>query len=105
MGLQLDYFYSLTPRQFSNAVKGFRKKEENRSKEAWVMHRRTAFWILSPNLKEGARELDLDVFYWEKDSVKELAEAEVLQMQEIIKKSQSVFDRYDEKMRLQQLEN
>lgn len=103
LGLQVKYFYSLTPRQFFNTVNGFRKKEEIKSKESWVIARRTAFLILSPNLKESAKEMDLMQFPWENELVEKLSEQDLIDMQEYIKKSEDVFARWDEKKRLKKL--
>ena len=43
MGLQLEYFYSLTPREFDNIVVGYREKEENQFKNNWEQTRLIAF--------------------------------------------------------------
>jgi len=103
MGLQIDYFYSLTPRQFGNTIKGFRIRDEIKSKETWILARRIAFLVLTPNLKEHAKELDLMVFPWEEKTVKILAEKELLEMEEQIRISEAFFARADESRRLKKL--
>jgi hypothetical protein len=43
MGLNLDYFYSLTPREFNNILEGYRKKEETYFNNSWEQTRLIAF--------------------------------------------------------------
>jgi hypothetical protein len=35
LGLNIDYFYSLTPREFDNILEGYRRKEENIERANW----------------------------------------------------------------------
>lgn len=59
MGLQLNYFYTLTPRQFFNTVNGYRKREENLSQERWAMTRKIMWATAFPHCKDGLQENQL----------------------------------------------
>lgn len=55
MGLNIDYFYSLTPRQFYNHQKGWSDVRDAESKERMIYTRRLMYASLAPwakNLKE-----------------------------------------------------
>lgn len=43
MGLEINYFYSLLPREFYNILIGYRQKEENNFKTSWEQTRLIAF--------------------------------------------------------------
>jgi len=64
LGLSLDYFYNLTPRQFANTVNGRRKSDDNKSKERWMIARKIMYFSIvlkTKNLKEN----DIMSFPWE----------------------------------------
>lgn len=55
MDLNIDYFYSLTPRQFYNHQKGWSDRRDAESKERMIFTRRLMYASLAPwskNLKE-----------------------------------------------------
>ncbi|AUC13831.1 hypothetical protein BTO06_01100 [Tenacibaculum sp. SZ-18] len=49
LGLSIDYFYSLTPRQFANILIGYRRKEEIKEKGEWQRTRLSIFYCLLPH--------------------------------------------------------
>ena len=56
MGLEINYFYSLTPRQFNNITKGHATKtklklqlHEANLKQQWEQTRLLAYWIVKMN--------------------------------------------------------
>ena len=62
MGMSETEFYNITPRTFENKVIGFRRKEEADSRESWEQTRRLAVFLISPNLKKGAKINDKELF-------------------------------------------
>jgi len=54
MGLTLDYFYSLTPRQFYNVLTGYRRKEFKYYKNGWEQTRQIMYTLLLPHQKKGS---------------------------------------------------
>lgn len=59
MGLEIRYFYSLTPRQFNNIATGIRKKIETEYKIQWEQQRFTAYFTyLSIPLKKGIKHAE-----------------------------------------------
>ncbi len=49
MGYTVDYFYSLTPRQFSNALDGYRARQENDNRATWEQTRFIIWACISPH--------------------------------------------------------
>lgn len=72
MSLNVNYFYSLTQRQFFNAVNGFRKQKDFESRERWMIARKIMYAVIRPHSKDEIRETDLLQFLWEEELVKEL---------------------------------
>ena len=64
IGLNINYFYSLTPREFYNIVIGYRKKEEANFKNRWYQTREIVLATLQPHVKKG-KKLEYP-FEWEK---------------------------------------
>lgn len=64
MGLDINYFYSLTPREFANIQKGYDQRREAESNERLILARRLFFAVLAPYKKglteESAWPLDID---------------------------------------------
>jgi len=69
LGLNIDYFYSLTLRQFTNIVNGYRKKEDILSRERWQIARKIMYASLAPNLDPGTTEETIITFPWEKEMI------------------------------------
>lgn len=67
MGLKINYFYSLTPRQFFNHVKGWSDLRDAESKERMIFTRRLMYSNLAPWTK-GLKETDIWPFDFEKDN-------------------------------------
>jgi hypothetical protein len=64
LGLTIDYFYSLTPRQFANTVNGRRKRDDNESKERWMIARKIMYFSIVLKTK-NLKEKDIINFPWE----------------------------------------
>lgn len=73
MGLEVNYFYSLTPRQFSNFTIGYTKKKDAAEKQSWEQTRWLMHSVLLPHKKEGTelRLADVLNFPWEIEVQKE----------------------------------
>lgn len=82
LGLSLDYLYNLTPRQYSNTLRGFVKRERDRSQEDWYRVRKMMVAFLAP-YSSGADALDekkILPFPWEENAEdSSLTDAEALQ--------------------------
>ena len=70
MGLKIDYFYSLTPRNFYNISEGYRRKEEESLKIKMILNRDLEFAMISPYLDKKANiksVTDYKKFDWENE--------------------------------------
>lgn len=67
IGLAIDYFYSLTPREFNNILVGYRLKEENDFKNGWEQTRMLMHTMVLPNLKKGSKVTPMQLlpFDWD----------------------------------------
>ncbi|MCO6149055.1 hypothetical protein [Flavobacterium sp. NRK1] len=81
MGLQLLYFYSLTPREFANIAKGFRLRQETDYKNNWEIARQIMWSSLAPYQQAGKKlsPQGIMVFPWEKEH----SQADVLSLEQI----------------------
>lgn len=64
--MKLDYFYSLTPRQFDNVLTGYRNKEETKEKLVWERSRYN--WWYTVIAQNGSKDFPLNSFHpfpWE----------------------------------------
>lgn len=71
IGLDIQYFYQLTPREFNNIVKGFAKKREDALHLSWEQTRSIMFTVAAPNLPKSKKHLkitDFMPFPWEKST-------------------------------------
>lgn len=66
MGLNIHYFYSLTPRQFSNIQRGWADRRDAESKERLILTRRLMYSNLVPWSK-NLSEQKLWPFDWENE--------------------------------------
>lgn len=83
IGMDVDYFYSLTPRQFNNCLKGFRSKEEIKEKANWERSRWQMYYSLVAF--QGAEKLrveDVLAFPW--DVVAEIDNRKPMKKSELI---------------------
>ena len=81
--------YALTPRAFFNAVNGYRKQQDNRSKQQWIMTRKLMYAVMKPYLNAGIDETDIQPFAWEENQIKEMTAeraAKILEETEITKR-------------------
>lgn len=78
--MNIDYFYSLTDREFTNTLNGYRKREDNLSKERWMMTGKIMWAAAMPHLKsesgEPLKETDLIAFPWQTELIKEFTQAD-----------------------------
>lgn len=70
LGMTVDYFYSLTPREFDNACYGYRKQQEIQMQAQWSQTRMIMWAALAPHQKKGSNltPQKLMVFDWEKNN-------------------------------------
>jgi homoserine kinase len=70
LGYTVDYFYTLTPREFDNACFGYRRAQEAQMQLSWTQTRQIMWAVLTPHQKKGANltPQKLMQFDWEKDN-------------------------------------
>ena len=69
IGLDISYFYQLTPREFDNIAKGYRRKLDREERQSWEQTRSIMFTIAMPNLPKTKRNMKITEFMplpWEK---------------------------------------
>lgn len=67
MGLLLNYFYSLTPRQFDNILSGYRSKEEAKEKASWERARYQMYYsVVAQQGSDKIKLEDILPFPWER---------------------------------------
>ncbi len=66
MGLTIDYFYSLTPSQFTNISRGYVEKREIDIKLSWEQCRFNSFYAVVAHSKRIKRPEQIITFPWEK---------------------------------------
>lgn len=65
VGLVVTYFYSLTPRQFDNILKGYIKKQEEQTKTSWEQTRYVMWIMASVNSTKKIELTKLLQFPWD----------------------------------------
>ncbi|WP_176714960.1 hypothetical protein [Tenacibaculum soleae] len=67
--MAVNYFYSLTPRQFANLTIGYNKKQQEATKQSWEQTRMIMHTVLLPYQQKGKTLKVTDVlpFPWEKE--------------------------------------
>ncbi|MCG7502382.1 hypothetical protein MHM83_10910 [Tenacibaculum sp. Mcav3-52] len=66
VGLEIMYFYSLTPRQFYNVLKGFRKREAEKEQSEWYRARMLMYHAILPYSDNKKLKIqDIMEFPWE----------------------------------------
>lgn len=97
IGLNVDYFYNLTPVQFWNTVEGFRKRENEQFKNSWELARQIMWASLIPHQKKGSNLTPARVlsFPWEKTDG-EIKKTEIKETEiEVATKNKVFWDRID----------
>lgn len=97
MRMTFDEFYGLTARSFSNAINGYRKKEETLSQERFIIMRKLMFASLKPYSSNGFVETDIMQFPWEEKLVKELSQKETNELLKEIERIDNFWKNYDDK--------
>lgn len=64
----------MTYRQFFNCLKGYRKKQDAKSKERLIIMRKIAYSALVPHLQKGVSEMEFMPFLWEQKTVNKITE-------------------------------
>jgi hypothetical protein len=95
VGLLLDYYYSLTYRQFMNTVIGFENKRTQNTQMFWEMTRKIMYAAVMPHAKQGLKDTEILEFPWEKEQIRQLSLDEMAAMQEQEALSKAFFDRWD----------
>lgn len=106
MGLDYHYFYSLTPRVFSNISEGYNQRVESELQNGWIQTRKMMFAFLRPHLKnKNATEIDLFRFPWENEErdISGLEEIETEdQAEKVIQEQKAFWEKMDQKRKKQQ---
>lgn len=95
MQLKLKYFYDLTPRQFCNTERGFRKYQEVLSKERFIQTRKIMWATSFPHLK-NVKETDLMPFPWDQNMIKEITAEESEKLVKDAEKVKEFYKKQDE---------
>lgn len=72
MEMKPDDFYTMTPRQFSNKVKGFTERENEKTREQWEVMRFSTTALINVQLakKDKITPRQLVTFPWDKEEKK-----------------------------------
>lgn len=96
IGLTVDYFYTLTPRLFSNIVEGFIRREKRLNQTNWEQTRLLFYSILKPYLKDKSVTAEkLLPFEWDKLKVNDTSDFNPDEAEEIIKKQKEFWAKAD----------
>jgi hypothetical protein len=69
IGLEIDQFYYLTPREFYNLLRGYRKKEFDKEKIQWDRVRLQIYYSVLPYSKDKKLSpMDVLTFPWEEQA-------------------------------------
>ncbi|OXB01750.1 hypothetical protein B0A75_04730 [Flavobacterium oncorhynchi] len=93
--LKVNYFYSLTPREFVNTERGIRKHEEILSQERWIMTRKIMWATAFPHLKR-VTEHDLQPFPWDEIEFEGMSVEESKRLQTEAEKVKEFYRKQDE---------
>ena len=67
--MTIDYFYSLTPRQFDNHLTGYRKKEATKERSLWEIARLQMYYsVVASQGSDKIKVKDILQFPWENNS-------------------------------------
>jgi phage terminase large subunit len=92
VGLKLNEFYNLLPRQFNNCVAGYSKRQTESLKNSWEQTRQLMFAVLSPNLKDRSITASKIIsFPWDEEEEKIDIAAEIEAVEDV-KKHWAVID-------------
>jgi hypothetical protein len=86
MGMTVEEFYNLTPRQFQNKREGFERQLEHTTQLMWEVTRWQAAVNIAPHTKKRLGPKDLVQFPWDKRRSKSFRAASFEEVQEGIKK-------------------
>lgn len=63
-----ELFGDMTPREFSNSVRGYSEEVEQRSREAWEQARLIAYYAVAPHVKGGKPMSQMIPLPWDKEA-------------------------------------
>jgi hypothetical protein len=95
VGLELNYYYSLTYREFMNTVMGFESKRTQNTQMFWEMTRKIMYAAVMPHAKQGLKDTEILEFPWEKARIQQLSIDEMAEMQEQEALAKAFFERWD----------
>ena len=95
LGLKINYFYSLTYRQFANTLEGYRAREDNLSKERLIIMRKLAYAALLPHLKDKIAETEYMPFPWETEIMEMVNEMSALELEQEVQEMKDFWARID----------
>ena len=93
VGLTLDYFYSLTPREFNNILVGYRAKEESQFRNGWEQTRMLMHIMVLPNLKKGSKLTPMQLLPFDWDNK---VKPEPIKDEKLLKKRHDFWDKVTE---------
>ncbi len=96
IGLTVDYFYSLTPRQWSNTEKGYYAKELILMKDRWIQTRKVMWAVLMPNAK-NLKESEVLSFPWDAENGVEFTDEDHQALLDEVEKVKAFYDAVDAK--------
>lgn len=96
LGLTVDYFYSLTPRQWHNTEKGYYAKELILMKDRWMQTRKIMWATLAADVK-NLKENELLSFPWDTDDVVEFTDEDHQELLDEVEKVKAFYDQVDAK--------
>ncbi len=96
MLLHPGVYYGMTPRQFFNALRGYRNKQDLLSRERWMIARKMMYAAMAPYAK-NLKETEIMQFPWEDEIIKQLDASELQKMKEQQAENEQFWARWDEK--------
>ena len=96
MGLLVDYFYSLTPRQWTNTEKGYYAKELILMKDRWIQTRKMMWAALASNVK-NLKENELMSFPWDDENAVEFTDEDNQALLDEVEKVKAFYEAVDAK--------
>lgn len=91
IGLTITEFYDITPREFDNIVRGYKRKAEFNYKDGWEKTRRLAFAVTAPYIpkKDNITLFDFMPLPWDPDKEKK--------PERTPEQVKNIFERWDKK--------
>lgn len=81
----------MTPREFSNMVKGYGERIEHESRERWEQARMVAYYSVAAHVKKGKSMLQVIPLPWDTDPAKNKEKLSDEQVANILRKFEKTF--------------